>query len=137
MKKRREARNWRLAALGSLFAASTLAALPARAHEIYTGLRGKDGRPCCGADDCGVTTYREKGYAFEFLTREGHWITIPEDRVIFLPIPSDDATGEPHRAHLCYRARRFGDDILGSDHLFSGGGQDIYLFCAFIPPGPI
>jgi hypothetical protein len=101
------------------------------AHDIYTGIKGKDGFLCCGGNDCAATIYREKGNAFEFLTREGNWVTIPNDRITFLPIPGekiDDA--ETHRAHLCYRLANPSDSL---ENVF---GQ-IRLFCAFIPPGGV
>lgn len=117
-----------IAALASL----ALAAIPAKAHDIYTGVHGVTGQLCCGANDCSATTYREEGSKFEFLTREGHWITIPEERITFLPIPGDPPDTTGHKAHLCYGA------VLGyegvSENVFSGDGQSIYLFCAFIAP---
>jgi hypothetical protein len=110
-------------------------ATPARAHEIYTGIHGKNGQLCCGGNDCAVTTYRENGGEFEFLTRENHWIAIPIERITFLPIPGDPPSDDSHKAHLCYAA------VTGSEgasvNVFSGPGQSIYLYCAFIPPGSI
>jgi hypothetical protein len=106
---------------------------PASAHDIYTGVTGKNSQLCCGTNDCAVTTYRENGTSFEFLTREKHWITIPVDRITFLPIPGDVPSEDTHKAHLCYAA------VLGSegasDNVMSGPGQSIYLYCAFIDPG--
>ena len=56
----------RLVLGGSLVAASTAAA---SAHDIYTGVHGKNGQLCCGGDDCAATSYRERGGQYEFLTR--------------------------------------------------------------------
>ena len=108
-------------------------------HEIYTNLHGKDGQLCCGGDDCAVTIYRERRGHYEFQERSGAWVEIPQDRITFLPIPNDDPLTHPvgdeeHRAHLCYR------DATTNDRM--GGGQvnvfgDIFLYCAFIPPGSI
>lgn len=107
---------------------------PANAHEIYTGLRNKDGLLCCGGQDCGVTSYRERGGTFEFLTREQTWVTIPQDHIQFIPIAGDPPSGDAHRAHLCYRsATPFDREDPSSDRVFG----DIYLYCAFIPPGAI
>ena len=61
-------------------------------------------------------------------------MTIPEDRITFLPIPGDRLDGDTHRAHLCYRPATNADRI-GS--LASNVFGDIYLYCAFIPPGSI
>jgi len=110
-----------------------LAATPASAHDIYTGVHGKDGALCCGGNDCAATTYRENGGNFEFLTRENEWVSIPEDRITFLPIPGDPPSDDSHRAHLCYRNANPGDDpqtTFGTTH-------PIHLYCVFIPPGAI
>jgi len=104
----------------------------ASAHDIYTRLKGKDGLLCCGGSDCAATTYRERGGEFEFLTREQQWVTIPEDRITFLPIPGDPPNDDTHHAHLCYRPALPGDKVGWSATNVFG---DIYLFCAFIPPG--
>ena len=106
----------------------------AGAHDIYTGVHGKNGQLCCGGSDCAATSYRERAGEFEFLTREQRWVTIPEDRITFLPIPGDRLDGDTHRAHLCYRPAT-GADRIGS--LASNVFGDIYLYCAFIPPGSI
>lgn len=119
----------------SLFIAALLgAASPALAHDIYTGVHGKNGALCCGGYDCALTTYREAGGSFEFLTREGHWVNIPPDRITFLPIPGDPPHNDSHAAHLCYRGANVYDD---TDKLVSGDGQTIYMYCAFIAPGGI
>lgn len=118
----------------ALFALALFAAAPAQAHDIYTGVKGKNGQLCCGADDCSLTTYRERGGAFEFLTREGHWISIPADRITFLPIPGDPPHNDSHAAHLCYRAPGIYD---AEENRFTGDGQTIFLYCAFIPPGEL
>jgi hypothetical protein len=70
-------------------------------HEIYTGLHGRGGQLCCGANDCSAAIYREHGEVFEFLTRENIWVEISKDRITFLPVPGDTRSGDPHRAHLC------------------------------------
>ena len=115
----------------ALISASNLAA---QAHDIYTGVRGKEGQLCCGGSDCAVTTYREQGGHFEFLTREQQWVAIPEERIIFLPIPGDSPSDDSHRAHLCYRpATAWDRSGRNSTNVF----EDIYLYCAFIPPGAI
>lgn len=106
-----------------------------RAHDIYSGLRSKGGMLCCGGDDCAATEYRESGQRFEFLTREGRWVEIPEGRIIFLPIPGDDSSeNKGNRGHLCYRAATdFDRQGPGAINVFDG----LYLYCAFIPPGSI
>ena len=102
------------------------------AHSIYTGVHGKDGRLCCGGNDCAATSYREQGGDFEFLTRESRWIKIPQERITFLPVPGDPPSDDSHRAHLCYRHATDEDREGGySFNVF----EDIYLYCAFIPPG--
>jgi hypothetical protein len=106
----------------------------ARPHDIYTGVHGKAGQLCCGGEDCSATRYRERGGSFEFLTRENEWIAIPNDRITFLPIPGDPPGDGSHRAHLCYRAATQNDRMtFASSNVF---GQ-IFLYCAFIPPGSI
>lgn len=104
----------------------------ARSHDIYTGLRNSSGMSCCGGNDCAATSYRERGGRFAFLTREQEWIEIPQERIIFLPIPGDPPSNDSHRAHLCYRsATNFDRQGPSSINVF----DDIYLYCAFIPPG--
>jgi hypothetical protein len=104
------------------------------AHSIYTGVHGKDGRLCCGGNDCAATSYREQGGDFEFLTRESRWVSIPQERITFLPVPGDPPADDTHRAHLCYRQAN-DEDRAGpySTNVFG----NIFLYCAFIPPGAI
>jgi hypothetical protein len=119
----------------TLSGALTIAPISApRAHDIYTGVHGKDGRLCCGGSDCAITSYREQGGAFEFLTRESRWVNIPPERITFLPVPGDPPSDDSHHAHLCYRQAN-DDDRAGpySTNVF----DNIYLYCAFIPPGSI
>lgn len=118
--------------LAILFALA--ATLPAAAHDIYSGIRNKSGMLCCGGSDCAATSYRERANRFEFLTREGEWVEIPEDRIQFVPIPGDLPSNDSHRAHLCYRqANEFDRHGPSAVNVFG----DVYLFCAFIPPGSI
>jgi hypothetical protein len=120
----------RLALGGALVAGTTAAG----AHDIYTGVHGRNGQLCCGGDDCSSTTFRERDGHFEFLTREQEWVAIPEERITFLPIPGDRPDADPHHAHLCYRRATAGDRIgAASRNVF----KNIYLYCAFIPPGSI
>jgi hypothetical protein len=119
----------RVALGGALVAASSSAV---GAHDIYTGVHGKNGQLCCGGSDCAATSFRERGGRFEFLTREQQWIAIPEERITFLPIPGDPPDNDAHHAHLCYRPAT-DTDRLGpaSSNVF----EEIFLYCAFIPPG--
>jgi hypothetical protein len=105
------------------------------AHDIYTGVHGKNGQLCCGGDDCAATFYRERGGNFEFRTRkEDEWVAIPIERITFLPIPGDPPNDDSHHAHLCYRNATDDDRAgLASSNIFGG----IFLYCAFIPPGSI
>jgi hypothetical protein len=120
------------AVLGSALIVASCSA--ASAHDIYTGVKGKNGQLCCGGDDCAATSYRERGDRYEFLTREAQWVAIPQERITFLPIPGDRPDGDQHRAHLCYRAATDGDRVGPmSTNVF----DSIYLYCAFIPPGSI
>jgi hypothetical protein len=104
------------------------------AHEIYTGVHGRNGQLCCGGSDCAATVYRERGGRFEFLTREQEWVEIPGERITFLPIPGDPPANDSHHAHLCYRSAT-DYDRTGSTSLNVFGS--IFLYCAFIPPGAI
>jgi hypothetical protein len=115
-----------------IFASLLLDASPASPHDIYEGVHGKGNQLCCGGNDCAATTYREHGGQFEFLTREQKWVAIPMERITFLPIPGDPPSNDAHHAHLCYRAAS-DDDRNGpwSSNVFG----DIFLYCAFIPPG--
>ena len=127
-------RSWLGAAAGAV--AVLFAAFPAISHEIYTGVTGKDGQLCCGAADCSATIYRENGGTFEFLTREHEWVEIPADRITFEPIPGDETpAADAHRAHLCYRPATNFDRLTPYQRGNVFG--DIYLWCAFIPPGGV
>ena len=119
---------------GVLLMALTASFSMAEAHDMYTGVHGKNGQLCCGGDDCASTVYRERGGTFEFLTREQQWVAIPQERITFLPIPGDPPSDETHHAHLCYRsATEFDRRGPASSNVF----EDIFLYCAFIPPGSI
>jgi hypothetical protein len=118
--------------LGGALAAAPLASVGA--HDIYTGVHGSNGQLCCGGDDCAATYFRERGGGFEFLTRERQWIAIPAERITFLPIPGDPPNDDSHHAHLCYRSATDNDRLgMASSNVF----DDIFLYCAFIPPGAI
>jgi len=106
----------------------------AGAHDIYTGVHGKNGQLCCGGNDCAATSYREHSGQFEFLTRERRWVSIPAERISFLPIPGDRLDSDAHYGHLCYRPATEGDRV---GPLATNVFGDIYLYCAFIPPGSI
>ncbi|MDR3464188.1 MAG: hypothetical protein P4L76_17940 [Beijerinckiaceae bacterium] len=129
-----EVRGSRLAsALFSILFGGTVALAtwqPAEAHDIYTGIHGKNGFLCCGGNDCAATTYRESGGDFQFLTRENEWVTIPQERITFLPIPGDAPSDDSHHAHLCYRPAMDTDDPAST----FGTRSPIHLYCAFIPP---
>ena len=119
-------------ALGGALAAASFSMVGA--HDIYTGVHGKNGQLCCGGDDCAATSFRERSGHYEFLTRERRWIAIPEERITFLPIPGDPPDDDSHHAHLCYRSATDNDRLgLASSNVF----EDIFLYCAFIPPGSI
>ena len=120
------------AALGVALVHASFSA--ASAHDIYTGVKGRNGQLCCGGSDCAATSYRESGGRFEFLTRERRWVSIPEERITFLPIPGDRDDSDTHHAHLCYRPATDGDRL---GPMASNVFEDIYLYCAFIPPGSI
>jgi hypothetical protein len=114
------------------FVATVIFVHPVPAHEIYTGIHGKDGQLCCGDYDCASTVYRETGGNYEFLTREDKWVMIPQERITFLPIPGDPPSDNDHHAHLCYRAATDLDRTsAGAVNVF----DYIFLYCAFIPPG--
>jgi len=109
---------------------------PAVAHDIYTNTHGRDGQLCCGDNDCSPTQWRVVDKVYQFLSREGHWISVPEDRITFLPLPGDVSSGDTHRAHLCYKAPPVGPP-MSPDRLMHGDGQTILFYCAWIPPGAI
>ncbi len=118
------------AVLGGGLAAASFCTV--NAHDIYTGVHGKNGMLCCGGNDCAATSFRERGGRYEFLTREQEWIAIPEERITFLPIPGDPPNDDSHHAHLCYRPATDNDR---HGYATSNVFDDIFLYCAFIPPG--
>lgn len=141
---RRLGGRWRVAAIVLCVAAIAGFYLrEAYAHDIYTGVTGRDGQLCCGADDCFRTTWREHGEEFDFLLPLARrWITLPRERVTFLPIAGDDYSpinGDiQHYGHICYRPATEFDhrpDAVQRDHLTADGEWVVY--CAFIPPGGV
>lgn len=134
-------KGWVLAA--ALFAAIVLLFLAkaAHAHDVYTDVHGKDGQWCCNGDgpnpDCARSEWRlvPSSTNYEFLSKEGHWITIPQDRITFLPLPGDIESGDAHRGHLCYSSP--GPGYQDPKRLMSGEGQTILFYCAFISPGGV
>lgn len=113
-------------------------AAPAGAHEWYTGLHGKNGQLCCGAEDCEPTVFQERKGDFYFLTREKRWLRVPTERITFLPVPGDESDPDPHRAHLCYRIASDFDQREYSESVFEDdAGDKLRFFCGFIPPGAI
>lgn len=108
---------------------------PAQAHDIYSGLKDRRGAICCGDTDCSVTTYRERGSAYEFLTRENEWIQISEDHITFMAVPGDPPSDDSHHAHLCYRKATSADR---STPMFAANVfGDYYVYCSFIDPGGV
>lgn len=105
----------------------------ANAHDIYGGVHGKDGQLCCGAEDCNPTVYRESNGQFEFRLRDNTWQVIPTDRITWLPIPGDTLSDESHLAHICYRPILSTD--YNNEYTHNRIVGNIYLYCAFIPPG--
>lgn len=101
---------FRHALAGALPLAWLASPVQVSAHDIYTGLQGKNGQLCCGGSDCAATVYRERGGSYEFLTREKAWVSIPAERITFLPVPGDPPSSESHLAHLCYRASPASDN---------------------------
>jgi hypothetical protein len=105
-------------------------------HDIYTGVHGRNGQLCCGADDCFRTMWRERGDNFEFfLPRERVWTRVNRDRITFLPIPGDNYSpidgDQQHYGHICYvpwHGGTYPNPNLSEDGLWS-------IYCAFIPPG--
>ena len=114
--------------------AALLLPLPALSHDIYSGIHGRNGQLCCGGDDCFQTIWRERQGRYEFQKRDGLWVELPEDRITFLPIPGEPPDGPPNMAHLCYR---MANDYDKGGPLAASVFGDIFLYCAFIPPGAI
>jgi hypothetical protein len=123
-----------IAAVAAAFFCAWLMPTQAWSHDIYIGVYGKSGQLCCGGEDCSATLYRERAGSFEFLTRENVWISIPQERISFLPVPGDPRSNEGRRAHLCYRAATDDDHTTpASSNVFGR----IFLHCVFISPGAI
>ena len=117
-----------------IMAFAIVSATSAWSHDIYSGVHGKNGQLCCNGTqfqgDCAATIYRERGDHFEFKTREGAWVSIPQDRITFLPVHGDEPSDDSHRSHLCYRALQPMDRTNNPENVFG----DIYFYCAFIDP---
>lgn len=118
----------------AMVACAALATRRSQAHEIYTPLHSKSGFPCCGGSDCSATIYRERGDQFEFLSREGHWIRIPGDRIIWMHIPGDPPSTDANHGHMCYRQAYPSD---ADEDKARGEGQEIRMYCIFGEPGAI
>lgn len=113
---------------------------PVKGHEIYTGVTGRDGQLCCGADDCFVTTYYEKKTHFFFKLKPedgGVSIDVPADSITWTPIVGDTPDGPPNKAHLCYRKAILPSDMLNENFAKRIIDEKWLVYCAFIPPGAI
>jgi hypothetical protein len=108
-------RKWtklaRRTALAFVLAASASAA--AQAHDIYSGLRTKDGKSCCNDSDCRPARYRvESGVQ---MLVDGVWVAIPPDRLQYAQIHGDHTGG----AHWCG---------------WSDPNEGLFTNCAILPP---
>ena len=114
-------------ALAAGVVALPLTVAPAPAHDLYTGVRGKDGQLCCGGNDCAVTEYRMRPGGADFFVKNEEWIFVPEARITFLPVPGDIEG----RGHWCGRKADQWDKVSRPENIFGNW----YMYCAFIPPG--
>jgi hypothetical protein len=116
-----------LIALLLAWAAFAMLPSPVRAHDIYTGVHGRDGTLCCGGSDCARTQYKLTQNGAEFFVRNREWVFIPNERITFLPVPGD-SNGD---GHFCGRPKTSSDVGEMAKNVFGNW----YLYCAFIPPG--
>jgi hypothetical protein len=89
--------------------------VPAFAHDIYSHLTNKSGRPCCDGSDCRPAQYRINTFGIEMLIQD-RWVHIPSGTIEYRAIGGD--TGETSGGHWCGEA-------------FEGG---FITYCAFLPP---
>jgi hypothetical protein len=112
-------------------------------HDIYTGVYGKDHQYCCFGDangvagDCAPALARVNGNNIEFNVRGKEWVSVPRDRVTFLPLPGeedqvhDEAPEGMVWGHFCGRPRRDEDMSYNPNNVFGNW----YFYCGFYPPG--
>ena len=89
--------------------------VPAFAHDIYSHLTNKAGRPCCDGSDCRPAKYRINTFGIEMLIQD-RWVHIPSGTIEYRAIGGD--TGETSGGHWC------GEAFEGS----------FITYCAFLPP---
>ena len=96
-------------------------AMPTDAHEIYGGLKNKQGNACCDGSDCRPAAYRVKGGGVQMLI-ENIWFPIPSDMVEYRSVEGD--MGETNGGHWC------------GTYLSSTIWRYHYVrtYCAFLPP---
>jgi hypothetical protein len=94
---------------------------PTDAHEIYAGLKNRQGIACCDGTDCRPAAYRIKGGVVQMLI-ENLWFPIPSDVVEYRTVDGD--TGESNGGHWC--GKFLSSTIWRYEYLRT--------YCAFLPP---
>ena len=83
--------------------------VPLQAHDIYTGLKDRNGVSCCHDQDCRPAPYRTTPAGIEMLV-DGNWITVPGDTIQYRMLQGD--TGETGGAHWCGWTTNWGAETL-------------------------
>ena len=108
----------------------------ASAHDIYSGVHGKNGQLCCGGDDCAATFYRERRRPFRIPDARAAMDRDPRGTHHFPADSRRTATRTSIRTARIYAIARRQTPIGSAPHS-SNVFDDIFLYCAFIPPGSI
>jgi hypothetical protein len=98
---------------------------PVRAHDIYSHLVDRDGKPCCNNTDCRPAPFKVTARGVEMFVND-KWIVIPPDKLQHRLLSGD--SGASGGGHWCG----------STDWNVEGVGNiDLYevTLCAVLPPG--
>lgn len=103
-----------------LFALLLFLTLPAKAHDIYTGLTDpRSGMSCCHDSDCRVAEYRPANGGYEFWVDDITWVFVPHKGIQYRILPGDTSKNQ---GHWC------------GAKITSGSFSTYMTYCAILPP---
>ena len=84
------------ASLACALAVMAIESSPVRAHDIYSHLLDRNGKPCCNHTDCQPAPFKSTARGVEMFVN-GRWIGIPTDKLQYRVLSGDSgATGGGH-----------------------------------------
>ena len=96
--------------------------LPIQAHDPYTTLKDRHGRPCCNSLDCQPAPYQVTPRGVRMFV-DGHWVDVPSETIQYVILSGD--TGETGGGHWC--GQGYEPDGVDPNMLY-------VTKCAILPP---